>query len=115
MKKKVVAFDLDGILAESEPALTWERDPPVAFYTFYQASVPNAENIELLNRLQATKKYKIVIYTARVENFREVTEAWLKKHEVRYDCLVMSKMYFDALLDDRSASTKEGLLKLLGD
>lgn len=77
----VEAYDLDGILAE-------DRGP-------YRAR-------KFLGQLPTRKKKYRVIYTARLESDRNETEEWLKKNGVDYDALIMGKLPYDTLVDDKT-------------
>lgn len=69
-----MAFDMDGVLCED-----------------FSEDIGDDEK-DMLNRrpLYLPRKEKIpLIITARMERHRDVTEAWLDKHGVQYDRLVM--------------------------
>jgi len=57
--------------------------------------------------------YEIVIYTARDEYFRDVTERWLKRCGVNYDRVHFNKLFYHTILDDCSANNIKDLEKLL--
>lgn len=88
--RKVIAVDLDGVLCEEGD---WS---PAGAIT--RKAIP--ENIEKINKL-FDKGHIIVIYTARLESDREVTEAWLKMNGVKYHFLVMGKSLFDVYIDEK--------------
>lgn len=77
----VEAFDIDGILAK-------DNGP-------YQSR-------EFLGQLPARKTKYRVIYTARLESDRQITEKWLKENGVNYDVLIMNKLPYDTLYDDNT-------------
>jgi|Deesub1362B_J571_1020462.scaffolds.fasta_scaffold04738_3 uncharacterized HAD superfamily protein len=88
--KKVIAVDLDGVLCEEggwDVKDFLEREPII-------------ENIEKVNKL-FDQGHIIVIYTARREEDRYWTEAWLKEHGVKYDFLVLEKLRFDYYVDEK--------------
>lgn len=52
---------------------------------------------------QPRRKYKYrILYTARLEADRMVTENWLARHNIKYDALLMNKAPYDILIDDRA-------------
>ena len=87
---QVQAIDIDGVLCETNG-----HD--------YKNSKPINEAIKALN----TKNGVIVLYTARLETDRTMTENWLKKQGVKYDCLIMNKLPYDSIVDDKAKSIKE--------
>lgn len=94
----IVAIDLDGVLAKEEKP--------------YSKAVPIRRNIQLVNKL-FSKGIKIIIYTSRYSKDKAVTTEWLKKNNVRYHRLKLSKPYYDFIVDDK-AVTLEKLVKKLG-
>lgn len=80
----VHAFDMDGIICE-------ERGP-------FNTRKPILQNIEKINQ---TNGY-IIIYTARLESDRYITIKWLNEHNVHYDALIMNKLPYNTLIDDRA-------------
>jgi len=106
MSSKTIVMDLDGTLCSQERTGT------------YHLAKPKTEVIRKVNLLW-TEGYKIVIFTARgmsacsgnvefiEENYREMTETWLKDNRVCYDELRFGKedaMYF---VDDKGLTPKE--------
>lgn len=78
--KKVYAIDIDGVLCK-------ESDEPYDKKEFLSDINPNG--------------YK-VLYTARLEMDREVTEKWLSDHGIQYDALIMNKLPYSVLIDDKA-------------
>ena len=74
---KSLACDMDGVLCEEYPVYPTEE--------------------EYIDWMKTVKPYKIPIYeidciiTARPEKYRDITENWLKNHNVRYKRLYMIK------------------------
>jgi len=89
-ERKIYAFDLDGVLCEEGD---WRPEEMIK-------RKPIKENIEKVNKLFDMGNI-IVIFTARLEEDRPVTEAWLKLNGVKYDYLVMGKPRFDVYVDER--------------
>lgn len=86
--EQINAIDIDGVLCISKG-----HD--------FENSVPIYENIEKVNKYDGIN----VLYTSRLESDREVTEKWLKKHNVKYDCLITNKLPYTSLVDDRAKLT----------
>lgn len=82
---KVTAIDIDGILCECSSKPILEK-------------MPIKSNINKLNSLEGYK----LLFTARLEVDRKDTKEWLKKYGVKYDALIMSKLPYHTLIDDRS-------------
>ncbi len=80
------------------------------------ASVPRAPKAdEVLSKLKS-ENYYIVLITARDKEFRNLTEKWLKKHNIIYDKLfhesnkakIADKMGLELFVDDK----KENIIEL---
>lgn len=83
---QITAIDIDGVLCQEEGD--------------YSTRVPLTKNITRLNSMN--NKKLIVLYTARLESDRAITIKWLDDHQVGYDVLIMNKLPFHLLVDDRS-------------
>ena len=89
-------WDLDGTLSDGRHRLHLLPAPEYAHITqswdeFNMASIadlPLTDNIRLCNQLYKDG-YQILILTGRSAVSREVTEKWLKLHNVSYDALLM--------------------------
>ena len=81
------AVDIDGTLCEENNE--WWK---------YRFAVPIFENIEAINKLYQNGE-KIVLYTARFEEDREVTTQWLKTHGVKYHRIIFDKFRADVYVD----------------
>ena len=103
-KYNTIVIDLDDTICYTE-----NRD--------FENSIPNKEVIDKINKLY-DKGYKIIIYTARggkscktlkeKENkYRNITEKWLNKHNVKYTKLLFGKMNADYYVDDKNLSIEE--------
>lgn len=79
---KAVSFDIDGTLAHMG-----DRRGP------YETSKYMLDEVDVLVRealwLYEQAGYRIVILTARSEDFREDTEQWLERMDITYDELLM--------------------------
>lgn len=80
----VIALDIDGVLCHESDGFD------------YQNRVP-----QTVDTSDFGNSY-IVLYTARLESDREVTLKWLEEHGVKYDCLIMNKLPYSLLIDDRA-------------
>lgn len=96
-----IIMDIDGTLSNAEhrlhllPNSTGDEGEPLSndWTPFLDAAVDDALNVEirmLSNAIYQTGR-PVVICTGRNERYREATEAWLKKHTVHYDHLLMRR------------------------
>lgn len=83
----------------------------------FNDSVPNKPVINKINKLYE-QGWEIVLFTARgakscktlkqkERKYRQITEDWLKKNNVKYDSLVFGKMNADYYVDDKNLSIQE--------
>lgn len=121
-KQKIIAFDLDNVICFRP---TGYEDLGPEKYSYCQ---PYEETIQLVNSLY-DDGYKIIIYTARgmsqfsgniIEIYSKLyvqTNDQLKSWEVKYHQLVMGKIHYDVLIDDKSLNSydinKEEIIKFL--
>lgn len=84
-----ICVDLDGVIAEG------------ADYPFYADCRVVSGAVEYLESLRDSGWY-IIIYTSRWEQDREVTEWWLKAHQIPFDKLILGKPLADIYLDDKA-------------
>lgn len=78
----VGAIDIDGVLCNSK-----------------------GKKINALENFNLSEKYK-VLYTSRLECDRKITERWLKENSIKYDALIMNKLPYSKLIDDRAICIK---------
>lgn len=90
MADKVVCVDLDGVIADG-------HDRPGRYHL--AKLVPGA--LAALKRFR-DEGWRVVIYTARREADRAVTERWLQVKVVPYDELVLGKPLASVYIDDRA-------------
>jgi len=121
-KQKTIAFDLDDVIC-FRPS-EYEHLGPEK----YLHCKPYVEMIELINSLY-DDGHKIIIYTARgmsqfsgniVEIYSKLynqTNDQLKSWGVKYHQLVMGKIHYDVLIDDKALNSqninKKTILQLL--
>lgn len=81
--KPVIAIDIDGVLCEEKGDFATRK--------------------KIADTMDYTKQDAyIVLYTARLEMDRKVTKEWLDKNGIYYDALIMNKLPYTTLIDDRS-------------
>lgn len=82
-----IVIDVDDTIAKANP---WWK---------YPAAKPIGGAQEVINKL-ASYGHEIILWTARFEEDRKVTEEWLDKHGIRYHKLVMGKPRGDIYIDN---------------
>jgi 7-cyano-7-deazaguanine synthase in queuosine biosynthesis len=94
-KMKVVYYvDIDGILTKEIEGHE------------YHKRTPNHENIAKINKLHREGN-KIVLWTSRYLEDKEVTKKWLLLYDVRYDELILGKPQYDFIIDDKTKLVEE--------
>lgn len=88
MANMKIAVDIDGILTNE----TKGHD--------YSKRTPNSYNIQNVNFLY-DNGYEIVLWSARFKQDRKITKEWLKKWEVKYHKLILGKLQYDYIFDDK--------------
>ena len=87
--KKVYCFDIDG-------TLTMEVEGHD-----YKSRVPKQNMIGVVNQLKQ-EGHKIVLFTSRYHEDQMVTEEWLRTNNVKHDCVIYGKPYYDFHVDDKN-------------
>ena len=121
-KLKTIAFDLDDVICYRP------KDIEHFGINKYDFCVPDKNVVELVNKLYADGN-TIVIYTARgmsqcegnvdkvYELLYDKTINCLKNWDVKYHKLVMGKIHYDVLIDDKAINsvgiTKESIISFL--
>ena len=102
MKKKIICFDLDGVICKTKGI-------------DYKNSVPIKKNISVINLLKKngfiikifTARFmgrsKENVYLAKKRGFK-LTLSQLKKWGIDYDFLIMGKPTYDLFIDDKNLS-----------
>ena len=123
-KQKTIAFDLDDVIC-------WRPTGYEDLGPFkYDYCKPILETIDLVNSFY-DEGYKIVIYTARgmsqyngnvaeiYSNLYTRTIEQLNSWGLKYHSLVMGKIHYDVLIDDKALNsnkvTKKKIVDLLND
>ncbi len=108
MCDKTIAFDLDDVLCS--------RTSNQGDIEKYYSCIPNQKMIDILN-LCKSKGFKIIIYTSRgmtvfngnvndiYSNLYDLTQKQLKEWKVNYDQLIMGKVHYDLLIDDKAINS----------
>jgi hypothetical protein len=83
-------FDLDGVLSDAASRQYLLRGPRPDWDAFFAASGedPLIEEVSVLLGLLSSE-LKVVLLTARPAQARDLTIAWLGRHDLRWDLLVM--------------------------
>ena len=114
VKKKIIAIDIDETLCTNLK--------PIRAISDYKNSQPIKEMISLTNQLY--KEHYIILYTARgklltkkninlQKKLRRITINQLNDWNVKYHKLNMNKIFYDLIIDDKSANPLKGLKKLI--
>lgn len=110
-QKKIIAIDLDDVICTRSNE--YEHLGPAK----YDYCEPIQENIDMIYKLWDSNQYEIVIYTARgmsqfngdVETIYiklyEKTKKQLDRWKVPYDDIVMGKIHYDVLIDDKALNS----------
>jgi len=91
--EKAIIVDLDGTLCDVEHRVHHVRMKPKNWQAFNESmnlDKPYFWCIELIAAMRS-RGYKIFFVTGRDEDYRNMTESWLKIHNVIYDELYMRK------------------------
>lgn len=92
MNKPYVVVDIDGTLTKVGARVDClKSDPPDwdSFYSRCGEDEPVMEIASLVRRLSMT--YTIILCSGRRESCRAATEAWMEKHGVRFDLMLLRK------------------------
>jgi histidinol phosphatase-like enzyme len=113
---KVLAFDLDDVLCTRPDGIEHMGIDK------YKQCYPNQDYIDLINEFY-NDGYCIVIYTARgmkslngdlkliYEKLYKLTEHQLIDWGVNFNELIMGKIYYDVLIDDKAINSYRSNLK----
>lgn len=91
MSDQVYVFDIDSTLADNEHRVHFLHGEEKDWDSFFAAQGddgPIEGTIQLAQALYDAG-YVIVLCTGRMAQYREVTEQWLDKYDIKYDMLLM--------------------------
>ena len=114
---KIVIFDLDGTLAliDKRRAISTKDNGKMDWGKFFdpnniQLDDPNQPVIDIANMLHS-QGYLIYIFSGRSDKTEDATIAWLDKHNVNYDLLIMRPQN---QLYKKDSDLKQGWLDTIG-
>lgn len=87
----LICFDIDGTLADLSHRVHYWRDSPKN-WNMFKAEMVNDTPIEQICSIAREMYYVgnyVILCTGRGEENREVTQYWLRKHEIKFDKLYM--------------------------
>jgi len=90
-------FDIDGVIAKD----AYIVGTPADWHAYWRSREVFPQARLVLEKLQRSG-HEILLYTARFEQDRLVTEEWLLQHQIPYDKLYMSKPRADLYIDDKN-------------
>ena len=93
----LICFDIDGTLADlSHRVHFWQQEPKN--WKMFKSEMVNDAPIEQIRNIAVMMLHghDVIICTGRSEDTREITEAWLTKHNINFE-----KMYMRAEKDFR--------------
>jgi phosphoglycolate phosphatase-like HAD superfamily hydrolase len=94
MNKDLVIFDLDGTLTDNSHRQKYVLGKQKDWGSFFEAQPldrPKLNIVRLFQSLEISNQFKLMIVTARPERYRAVTEAWLSKHDIFPERVIMRK------------------------
>jgi len=86
--KQAIIVDIDGTLCEDNS------------FPHYAKAIPKEGQIKFLQQIK--EHYFIVLWSARYEADREITQTWLHSNNVPYDRLILGKMPYDFFIDENA-------------
>lgn len=88
-----ILVDMDGTLSDAAHRLHYIEKKPKNWRAFFRDGALDApiEGVRTLVLDNARIGRKVVIFTARPEDNREITETWLKENDIPFDRIMMRK------------------------
>ena len=95
----LICFDIDGTLADLSHRVHYWRESPKNWNMFKSEMVNDTpiEQICTIARTMHKKGHNVILCSGRSEDTRDMTEAWLAKHNIKF-----KKLYMRAEKDYRS-------------
>jgi predicted kinase len=90
--KEVVVVDIDGTIADCTHRVHHVRDGNKDWDKFFEGMVDDSPRIDVMDEVYKLKEEgkRIILVTARPEDYRKETTEWLRKHfDCEYDFLIM--------------------------
>lgn len=87
-----ILLDLDGTISNCSHRLHYIETSPKDWETFFSKCFEDpiiGPVYEIVKQFQSN--YRTVITTSRPEKVRELTDLWLREHDIQYDLLLMRK------------------------
>jgi uncharacterized HAD superfamily protein len=91
----IIGVDVDGVICVE----TEGHD--------YGNRTPCWPMIRKINQWAFLDGHKIILFSSRMENDRQITEDWLLRYKVHHDLLILGKPKFDLYIDDIAKRPKE--------
>lgn len=91
-KMDAVLCDMDGTLSNPYHRRHFVRIKPKNWVAFFKGMVddtPIEPICTIIRELYKEGKYKVIIFSARPDNYKKETEEWLAKHNIKYDAIYM--------------------------
>jgi uncharacterized HAD superfamily protein len=104
--EKKIAVDVDGTLTVNAHIPDFYDRTHTQMKEYYLNCKPRQDIIDWVNK-KADEGWIIYIYTARDDIYEKQTIEWLKKHNVKYEYVVMKKLYFDLFIEDKAVRPEE--------
>lgn len=92
-KEKAIIVDIDGTLAHIEHRVPFVRQDPPDWHNFMVRIPGDTLNYWCKEIVDAMidKDYKIILITGRGEKWDDLSHAWLKEHDIKYDLFFSRK------------------------
>lgn len=99
--KKAIIVDIDGTLANVEHRVHHVRQEKKNWRAFNDGMIDDGLNHWCAKLIVAMREqgFEILFVTGRDENYRQMTEEWMKRHKIQYERLFM-RMAVDFRPDD---------------
>ena len=90
--KNIILVDLENTLSDSGHRMKWLKTNNKKFNEEFKNDAPDLNIINFTNSFYSSNyNIKIVVLSAKREEYRQMAESWLKNNNVIYDELVMQR------------------------